>query len=250
MARTLLPTAALCLAALLSACGDGGRGHAAVGAAGPADGRSPTKPVPPGEDIVLTPLDGATPEGRRGDSPSEDAPSPESGSGIGTGTDTTPTRTPPAPSPPGHRAGPAEPPSGASPGSPPSAPHGTPPGTPSSPAPTPTPAPKPKPKPPTPPHLALGPLQRAEADVRWCEKVTVDLRNTGGRPVTYGTITFGTHIIGALGIDWTTRTSTHPLPTPLPATSHRTATWRVCVASWRVPLGMHVETREVRTEWG
>ncbi|RSO32016.1 hypothetical protein DMH15_23560, partial [Streptomyces sp. WAC 06725] len=98
MARTLLPTAALCLAALLSACGDDGRGHAAVGAAGPADGRSPTKPVPPGEDIVLTPLDGATPEGRRGDSPSEDAPSPESGSGIGTGTDTTPTRTAPAPS--------------------------------------------------------------------------------------------------------------------------------------------------------
>ncbi|WP_244410243.1 hypothetical protein [Streptomyces albofaciens] len=80
--------------------------------------------------------------------------------------------------------------------------------------------------------------------------MTVELRNTGGRPVTSGSITFGTHIIGALGIDWTTRTSTHSLPTPIPATSHRTATWRVCVASWRVPFGMHVETQDVRVEWG
>ncbi len=67
--------------------------------------------------------------------------------------------------------------------------------------------------------------------------------------MTSGKITFGTHIIGALGIDWTTRTSTHPLPAPIPATSHRTATWRVCVASWRVLPGMHIDTRELRVEW-
>ncbi|MFH8404422.1 hypothetical protein ACH4FX_06545 [Streptomyces sp. NPDC018019] len=79
--------------------------------------------------------------------------------------------------------------------------------------------------------------------------MTVGLRNTGGRPVTSGTITFSTHIIGALGIDWATRTSTHPLPTPIPPRTHRPTTWRICVAAWRVPLGMHIDTQDVRADW-
>ncbi|WP_242441007.1 hypothetical protein [Streptomyces sp. CB02923] len=67
--------------------------------------------------------------------------------------------------------------------------------------------------------------------------------------MTSGTVTFSTHIIGALGIDWATRTSTHPLPTPITGGTRRTATWRVCVAAWRVLPGMHIETRDAEVEW-
>ncbi|MET8452391.1 hypothetical protein [Streptomyces sp. NPDC005209] len=79
--------------------------------------------------------------------------------------------------------------------------------------------------------------------------MTVSLHNTGGTAVRSGTVTFGTHIIGALGIDWATIESTAPLPTPIAPRTRKAKTWTVCVDTWRVPLGMHVETRDVSVEW-
>ncbi|WP_055528577.1 hypothetical protein [Streptomyces alboniger] len=79
--------------------------------------------------------------------------------------------------------------------------------------------------------------------------MTVTFRNTGGSPVRSGAVTFGTHIIGALGIDWGTVESTVPLPVPIASGGERRKTWLVCVDAWRVPLGMRVETREVSTKW-
>ncbi|MEU2160355.1 hypothetical protein QRN89_17045 [Streptomyces chengbuensis] len=91
-------------------------------------------------------------------------------------------------------------------------------------------------------------MRRTPADERWCENVTVEFRNTGGSAVRSGTVLFGTHIIGALGVDWATIDSTQPLPAPIAAGAARTTTYRVCVDAWRVPLGMRVETQDVRAE--
>lgn len=74
-------------------------------------------------------------------------------------------------------------------------------------------------------------------------------RNTGGSPVRSGTATFATHIIGALGVDWATVESAQPLPAPIAAGATRTRTYTVCVAAWRVPLGMRVETQDVTASW-
>jgi hypothetical protein len=88
-----------------------------------------------------------------------------------------------------------------------------------------------------------------DADKRWCQDVTLALRNSGGRAVRSGTVTFGTHVIGSLGIDWATVESTKKLPVPLGPGEEKKKTWTVCVESWRVPLGMHVETRDVSVDW-
>ncbi len=101
----------------------------------------------------------------------------------------------------------------------------------------------------TPAALTLSAPERAAADKRWCEKVTVEFRNTGGSPVRSGSVTFATHIIGALGVDWATITSSQPLPAPIAAGSTRSKTYTVCVESWRVPLGMRVETEDVSAAW-
>ncbi|MEU9293425.1 hypothetical protein [Streptomyces sp. NPDC048266] len=85
----------------------------------------------------------------------------------------------------------------------------------------------------------------ADGDRRWCERVTVTFRNSGGTAARAGTVTFATHVIGALGVHWATLTSTQPLPAPIPAGSARTETYTVCVDSWRVPLGMRIDTRQV-----
>ncbi|WP_406267060.1 hypothetical protein OH779_21910 [Actinacidiphila glaucinigra] len=69
--------------------------------------------------------------------------------------------------------------------------------------------------------------------------------NTGDRAATAGTITFGTHVIGLLGVDWATVRSTRAAPVPVPGGGSAKATWEVCVEAWRVPPGMHVETRDV-----
>lgn len=79
--------------------------------------------------------------------------------------------------------------------------------------------------------------------------MTVTFRNTGGSPVRSGTVTFGTHIIGALGVDWATIESAVQLPAPIGPGQKREKSWPVCVDAWRVPLGMHVETRDVSVEW-
>ncbi|MEU9196723.1 hypothetical protein [Streptomyces hundungensis] len=80
--------------------------------------------------------------------------------------------------------------------------------------------------------------------------MTVQFRNTGGTAVKSGSVIFATHIIGLLGVDWATITSRQDLPVPIPAGTVRSRTYEVCVDAWRVPLGMHVETRSVTASWG
>lgn len=89
----------------------------------------------------------------------------------------------------------------------------------------------------------------ADATQRWCEKVTVRFSNTGGSAVSSGTVTFATHIIGALGVDWATRESEQPLPGPIAAGATKSKTYTVCVDDWRVPIGMHVDTQSVTVSW-
>lgn len=98
---------------------------------------------------------------------------------------------------------------------------------------------------PGPAVLYIGDPEREPADKRWCEKVTVGFHNTGDTAVRSGTVTLGTHIIGALGIDWATVESAEKLPAPIAPGAREEKTWTVCVDAWRVPLGMHVETRDV-----
>ncbi|MFD4635596.1 hypothetical protein ACFVYR_14135 [Streptomyces sp. NPDC058284] len=97
--------------------------------------------------------------------------------------------------------------------------------------------------------LKVGDPERSPADKRWCEEVTVTFRNTGGSPVRSGTVTFGTHVIGGLGVDWATIESTVKLPAPIDPGRKRERGWTVCVDAWRVPLGMRVETRDVSVDW-
>ncbi|MDT0493337.1 hypothetical protein ACIOD0_08000 [Kitasatospora albolonga] len=77
----------------------------------------------------------------------------------------------------------------------------------------------------------------------------MEFRNTGGSPARSGSVTFGTHIIGALGVDWATITSSRPLPTPIAGGTARSETYTVCVDAWRVPLGMRIETQDVSAVW-
>ncbi|WP_406081734.1 hypothetical protein [Streptomyces zaomyceticus] len=79
--------------------------------------------------------------------------------------------------------------------------------------------------------------------------MTVTFRNSGGTAARSGTVTFATHVIGALGVDWATLVSTQPLPGPIAAGAARTQTYTVCVDSWRVPLGMRIDTRKVSADW-
>ncbi|MFF1377644.1 hypothetical protein [Streptomyces sp. NPDC058308] len=249
--------AVLCLGGLLSACGgDSGDGYVATGA---VPERAPGKTVGPTGEVKLVPLDGpdgpggadakanagARTEGRRGGgaggsegkspaaggSSSRTGRTPGGGAGPGTGTGTgagsgigTGTGTGTGSSPGSHPGGPSSPGTHEPPG------NSTPP--PSGPA-----------------VLRVGDPERAPADKRWCEKVTVAFHNTGGSPVRSGAVTFGTHIIGALGVDWATIESTVKLPVPIASGQRRVKTWPVCVEAWRVPLGMHVETRDVSVKW-
>lgn len=146
--------------------------------------------------------------------------------------------------------------SGTSPGVPAAAPagDGSPPGsstksgpvTTDSPSPTTTPS---RPGPAGPAVLTWSDPARKATDKRWCEDVTLDFANSGGSAVRSGSVSFGTHIIGALGIDWGTVESTAGLPVPIGAGVRKEKTWTVCVDAWRVPLGMHIETRDVTVRW-
>ncbi|WP_155060035.1 hypothetical protein [Streptomyces blattellae] len=102
---------------------------------------------------------------------------------------------------------------------------------------------------PAPAALTWSEPEREPTDERWCEKVTVDFHNSGGTAVRSGTVTFETHIIGLLGIDWGTVESTEELPVPVRAGARKEQSWTVCVDEWRVPLGMHIETRDVSVQW-
>ncbi|GGV00326.1 hypothetical protein GCM10010211_79590 [Streptomyces albospinus] len=231
--------AVLCLGVLLTGCGGAaGSGYAAVGAQGPSDGPAPNKPVPPRGGVELTPLDGNGSPGanRSPDSGHPGAPgSPRPPDGAHPASPGTAT---PSPSP----AGPGATNTPAPPGdSPRPRPSGT--ATPAPPSPTlPT-------GPGAPAGLLVGRPALTATDVRWCQQVTLDFLNTGDRPVTSGIVTFGTHVIGALGIDWATISSDHKLPLPLAPGRPATGTWRVCVDAWRVPLGMHLDTEDVTFTW-
>ncbi|MEV0737672.1 hypothetical protein AB0I51_17230 [Streptomyces sp. NPDC050549] len=119
----------------------------------------------------------------------------------------------------------------------------------STPSPPPTPATAPTTAPATPAALTWDTPTRRPTAHRWCEDVTMSFHNSGGTAVRSGTVTFGTHIIGALGIDWATIDSTEQLPVPIAPGTRRQKSWTVCVDAWRVPLGMHIETRDVSVEW-
>lgn len=252
-----LAAVALCLGGALTACGSGGGdGYVAVGAAASGPDEAPTAAVPPKGKVVLVPLDGAVPSGdSEGKTPEEkpgkpggrELPAVPGGGGTGstgggtgsavggTGGSTGSTGGTGSPGGTGGASGGSG--GSGSPGGSPTTP-GTP-GTPSKPAPTPA----------GPAVLTLGEPVRAALDKRWCEKVTVEFRNTGGSPVASGTVTFATHIIGALGIDWATIESAQPLPAPIAAGGLRKQAYTVCVDAWRVPLGMHIETQSVTAVW-
>ncbi|WP_405585221.1 hypothetical protein [Streptomyces sp. NBC_01092] len=223
--------AVVCLGGTLAACGGGGGGdgYVATGAAGGPPRVSGTAVAPTGE-VTLVPLDG-----------------PESGEGSGSGAVNSRARdgSQKPSAGPAETEHPARQPSDAAP-EPAATPADSTTPTSSSAAPSSTPAPATTP---SPAKLGVGDPVREPTDKRWCEKVTLDLRNSGGTAVRSGTVTFGTHIIGALGIDWATIESSEELPAPIGAGVRKEKTWTVCVDAWRVPLGMHIETRDVSVRW-
>ncbi|MFF7203842.1 hypothetical protein [Streptomyces sp. NPDC008141] len=258
--RTALVAVALCLGGTLTACGSGGDdGYAAVGAAGSGPERGPTAAVPPQGDVILVPLDGTTGAGEppgatppQGGQPSGTPSAGGGGSGAGgtgdgpgsssaSGGAGTPGAGGAASGSPGGNTSGGPGASGGSGGTDTPGRPGTPPAEPPS---KPTPEP-----PPGPAVLSVGEPVRAALDRRWCEQVTVTFRNTGRSPVASGTVTFATHIIGALGIDWATIRSAQPLPAPIAAGAARTQAYTVCVHAWRVPLGMHIETQDATATW-
>ncbi|MFG2333605.1 hypothetical protein ACGFMM_28840 [Streptomyces sp. NPDC048604] len=243
--RLGLLTAALCLGGALTACGDGndGEGYAAVGARG---GASPGGAAAPSGPVRLVPLDGPSASGTTSSTSrpqpegTEGGEAPGTGTRTGSATVTLPGAEATGPTVPGATAPPL--PAPGTPGSP-----GAPPSTPNSP-----PAPRPPgttPPPPGPALLTLSVPQLADGDRRWCERVTLTFRNTGGMAAASGTVAFETHIIGALGVDWATIGSTQPLPSPIAAGTAKQHTYTVCVESWRVPLGMRIDTQKVTATW-
>jgi len=238
----------LCLGGVLAACGSGGGGDGYVAVGAP---QGPAAVVAPTGDVSLMPLapggatdpKGTTPDGSSGpegtpaDSGDSDGPDASTSTSAGTGTragsgDTSSSTTSPS-SPSSSEGGTSGRTSGGS-GHASTSPSPTAPGSTASPGPA---------------VLSVGEPAREATDQRWCEKVTVSFRNTGGTAVRSGTVTFGTHIIGALGIDWATIESTEDLPAPIAAGAEKDKTWAVCVDAWRVPLGMHIETRDVSVQW-
>ncbi|MFE6940331.1 hypothetical protein [Streptomyces chartreusis] len=241
--------AVVCLGGTLAACGGGGGddGYVATGAAGGPPRVSGTAAGPTGE-VTLVPLDG--PEsvgasdsgtgGRGSDGAgSGNSPGSEGSQGRASAAVTGPEGTDGPASPPSGTRGPADTPAGSAttPGGSSGGSSGSSGGGPASSA------------PPSPAKLAVSDPVRKPTDKRWCEKVTLDLRNSGGTAVRSGTVTFGTHIIGALGIDWATIESSEELPAPIGAGERKEKTWTVCVDAWRVPLGMHIETQDVSVQW-
>ncbi|WP_431958874.1 hypothetical protein [Actinacidiphila sp. bgisy160] len=232
--------AVVCLgafAALGPDCEGNGAGYVAVGAPGTAGGLAVN--APPSGKGILVPLDGrtASPSGRGRTAPGAPAgiggagSSPPADAPEGPGATSAPPRqdaTPPPTTASGGPTGRPDPSGSASPSSSSSS-------SPSAPAPAPG----------APAHLVVSAVERAAANDRWCEKVTVTLGNTGDRTATTGTLTFGTHVIGPLGVDWATVQSTRAAPVPVPGGGGAKGTWEVCVEAWRVPPGMHVETRDV-----
>ncbi|WUW97896.1 hypothetical protein OG568_27170 [Streptomyces sp. NBC_01450] len=226
-------TAVVCLGAVLAACGGGGSGGGYVAVGAPA---GPGPVVAPTGNVSLTPLPGTTSPAEAAKGAPRQGSSPQHSGSPG------------GPSEPGGRVTPT--PSSGDDGN--SARTSTGSGTASAPPAQPTPGSTATTSPPGsagPAVLSVSAPTREATDERWCEKVTVSFRNTGGTAVRSGTVTLGTHIIGALGIDWATIDSTRDLPAPIAAGAGSTKTWTVCVDDWRVPLGMHIETQDVSVQW-
>ncbi|RPE42580.1 hypothetical protein EDD90_5721 [Streptomyces sp. Ag109_O5-1] len=234
-AAAVFPLAGLCLVCSLTACGGNSGGYTAVGAAG-----GPTRtPARPTGSVTLVPLDGSRgPEGPEGSSTGTSNGSTGTADGSATTADASDSAgprstnsasgtalSPPSPSAPASRRT----------GSRPTAPNSPRPGTSSAPA--------------SPAALTWSAPTREATDRRWCEKVTVAFHNSGDTAVRSGTITLGTHIIDLLGIDWSTVRKTEALPVPIAPGSGTDRTWTVCVDDWRVPLGMHIETRVETVDW-
>ncbi|WP_406353503.1 hypothetical protein [Streptomyces sp. NBC_00658] len=218
--------AVVCLGGVLVACGAGGGGGGYVAVQRPASGPA----VAPTGDVELVPLEKpSASNGAAGSGTSVAASTPSGGSGGPAASTGGPGG--------GRTTSPGDVDSGSTGGS-----SGSDSGTATS-------APPKTPVEPGPAALTVSTPERESADQRWCERVTVVFRNTGGTAVRSGTVTFGTHIIGALGIDWATIESAEELPVPIAAGAERTKTWTVCVDAWRVPLGMHIETRDVAVQW-
>ncbi|WP_079405420.1 hypothetical protein [Streptomyces sp. 3211] len=242
-ATTLL---ALCCtaAAGLTGCGGPARdGYVAVGAAAPGPERGAGENVAPRGLVEFQQL--GAPDAAGGASASAESPDTTSGPAgsaaaggpaPGGATTTAPGgsgNTPGTPAGPGTPRPPTGPTAPGPPAGPPTGPGPTVPGPPAS----------------TPARLTLSAPVRAAAADRWCERVTVTFTNTGTTAARAGTVSFATHIIGALGVDWATITTSQPLPAPLAGGASKTQTYTVCVEAWRVPLGMHVDTRKVTATW-
>ncbi|MCX4549418.1 hypothetical protein OG709_18900 [Streptomyces sp. NBC_01267] len=248
----------LCLGGLVAACAGGtaDQAYVAVGAAGA--GQTATAPVPPSGKVTLTPLGGpgaSSGPGKGGKSSAGGSTAPAGAPGAGT---------PDAPGTPG-ASGATGAPGGAAPGSRTQGGTGTGAGgspapgdpgnsgsgqSPSDPPATPgQPGNSPSAPPSGPAVLKIGDPERTATDQRWCEEVTVRFSNTGGSPIASGTVTFSTHVIGGAGVDWATLESSQPLPGPIAAGTALSKTYTVCVDDWRVPLGMHIETRSVSADW-
>lgn len=193
----------------------------ATGVVGGAPQASGTAAAPTGG-VTLVPLDGGGPQ--RGGSPAPGGGSSDTPEVAVPGT-AAPTPAAPMPSGGGAKSGRT---------------------TTASPSPTATPG---RTAPAGPAVLTWGDPVRSATDKRWCEDVTLAFVNSGGTAVRSGTVTFGTHIIGALGIDWGTVESTVGLPAPIGAGARKEKAWTVCVDAWRVPLGMRIETRDVTVQW-
>ncbi|MEU2285425.1 hypothetical protein ABZ614_26405 [Streptomyces sp. NPDC013178] len=230
----------VCTGVVLAACG-GGRdeGYVAVGAAPGASGAA----VSPTGEVRLVPLEGDAPGSRT----SGRGGTPTSGSGSGGAPRASDASSAAAPSSAPEVTGPGLTDGGPAPEHATSRP--TPSGS-SAPTPAPTPSPTVPPAEPSDPAvLNVGDPVRAATDRRWCEQVSLALHNSGGTAVRSGTVTFGTHVVDALGIDWATVESTEELPAPIAPGARTQGTWTVCVDAWRVPLGMRVETRDVSVRW-
>ncbi|MET3982442.1 hypothetical protein [Streptomyces sp. PvR034] len=261
MRKGSLTLLAVCVtAATLTGCGGPPRdGYVAVGAAAPGSERGAGETVAPKGAVEYQPLAGPAGASAPPSSTSPPAPGnpPTAGSGAGGAVPGAPTGSASAPGStaaggPGDTPGTTAPPpaagtsggSGTSGGPGGSGTSGGSAGSGGS-----TTPPPPKPPAATPARIQLGAPARSAAADRWCERVGVTFTNTGTTAARSGTVTFSTHIIGALGIDWATITSTQPLPAPIAGGAAKTQTYTVCVESWRVPLGMHIETQRVTATW-
>ncbi|MFE7094955.1 hypothetical protein [Streptomyces erythrochromogenes] len=262
-AAALLALCCTAAAAGLTGCGGPAReGFSAVGAAAPGPERGAGDNVAPRGGVQFQQLgDPSTTGGSAGSSSTSPDPA---GSGTAAGpapggaTSTTPGGSARAPgatvgqgrtsAPPGSGGTPGSPGSPGTPTNPanPGGPTGptSPTGPPGKPGTTP-----PAPPPVTPAQLTLSAPARSAAADRWCERVTVTFTNTGTTAARSGTVSFATHVIGALGVDWATITTTQPLPAPVAGGASKTQTYTVCLEAWRVPLGMHVDTRKVTASW-